>query len=166
MTSSKAAPGGQSVELYWVATMRNVLAAAIVVVGAGCGAAKHDPAPPANPAPVTKTAPPPAPAKKGFEQVGMASWYGPGFAGRPTANGERFDPEALTAAHRTLPFGTRVRVTNLDNGKSVVVRINDRGPYAKNRIIDLSKEAARQIAMIEKGHVKVRVEVLATTAKR
>lgn len=80
-------------------------------------------------------------------QQGMASWYGPGFHGRKTASGERFNSGALTAAHRTLPFGTKVRVMNKTNGRSVVVRINDRGPYAHGRIIDLSHGAARAIGV-------------------
>ena len=78
---------------------------------------------------------------------GMASWYGPGFHGRRTASGERFNTHAFTAAHRTLPFGTRVRVVNRRNGRSVVVRINDRGPFVRGRIIDLSKSAARTIGL-------------------
>jgi rare lipoprotein A len=77
----------------------------------------------------------------------MASWYGPGFHGRRTASGETFNAGALTAAHRTLPFGTRVKVTNATNGRSVVVRINDRGPYVRGRVIDLSRAAARAIGM-------------------
>ena len=80
-------------------------------------------------------------------QRGHASWYGPGFHGRLTANGERFNTHALTAAHRTLPFGSRVRVVNQKTGRSVVVRINDRGPFIKGRIIDLAHSAARQIGM-------------------
>ncbi len=76
---------------------------------------------------------------------GKASWYGPGFHGRLTANGERFNTNAYTAAHKTLPFGTKVKVTNARTGKSVVVRINDRGPYAHGRVIDLSKASARAI---------------------
>ena len=91
---------------------------------------------------------------------GKASWYGPGFHGRLTANGERYNQNALTAAHRYLRFGTKVRVTNLKNGRSVVVRINDRGPYAKGRIIDLSAAAAKTIGMIEMGVAPVSVEVL------
>ncbi|MBM7457142.1 rare lipoprotein A [Oceanisphaera litoralis] len=91
---------------------------------------------------------------------GMASYYGARHHGRNTASGERFNQHALTAAHRTLPFGTRVRVTNLNNKKSVIVRINDRGPYAKGRIIDLSAQAAREISMIRAGVVPVRVERL------
>ena len=81
------------------------------------------------------------------EQAGVASWYGPGFHGRKTANGERFDMNALTAAHRTLPLGTQVRVTNTHTGRSVVVRINDRGPYVGQRVIDLSKASAQAIGV-------------------
>lgn len=92
--------------------------------------------------------------------IGVASYYGPGFVNRPTANGERFDPRAMTAAHRTLPFGTRVRVTNLENGRQVVVRINDRGPYRKGRVIDLSRAAARRLGFVEDGVTNVRIEVL------
>lgn len=80
-------------------------------------------------------------------QRGEASWYGPGFHGRRTANGEVFNTHALTAAHRTLPFGTKVRVVNEKTGRSVVVRINDRGPFARGRVIDLAQAAARQIGM-------------------
>ena len=85
-------------------------------------------------------------------QKGMASWYGPGFHGRTTANGEKFDMYELTAAHKTLPFGTRVMVFNPRTGKSVVVRINDRGPYAKGRVIDLSKAAANALGFKARGH--------------
>jgi rare lipoprotein A len=94
-------------------------------------------------------------------QVGVASWYGPKFAGRRTSNGEIFDPSQLTAAHLTLPFGTRVRVTNLATGSSVVVRINDRGPYKPDRIIDLSQAAAEAIGMARSGLARVRIEPLA-----
>lgn len=95
-----------------------------------------------------------------YKAKGIASWYGPGFSGRKTANGERFYPKALTAAHRTLPLGSTVRVTNLDNDRSVVVRINDRGPFSKGRIIDLSKGAAEQIGLIGPGTAKVEVVAL------
>lgn len=88
---------------------------------------------------------------------GEASWYGPGFHGKLTANGETYNQNELTAAHRTLPFDTRVRVENLDNGKSVIVRINDRGPYARGRIIDLSRKAAEDIQMVNSGVVPVRL---------
>jgi len=91
---------------------------------------------------------------------GRASWYGPRFRGQQTASGERFNPSELTAAHRSLPFGTRVRVTNLRNGASVVVRINDRGPYAAGRIIDLSRAAAQAIGVRRTGTAPVRLEVL------
>lgn len=85
----------------------------------------------------------------------MASWYGPNFHGKLTANGEKYNMHGLTAAHRTLPFNTIVKVKNLDNGESINVRINDRGPYAKNRIIDLSKRAARKIGMLGPGTARV-----------
>jgi len=91
---------------------------------------------------------------------GLASWYGPGFAGRRTASGEVFDPGQLTAAHRSLPFGTRVRVTNLDNGRSVEVRINDRGPFKPDRVIDLSRAAAEAVDMLRSGIARVRVDPL------
>jgi len=80
-------------------------------------------------------------------QAGVASWYGPGFQGRRTANGERFNTHSLTAAHRTLPFGSRVRVTNKATGRSIVVRINDRGPFVGGRVIDLSNASARAIGV-------------------
>jgi rare lipoprotein A len=91
---------------------------------------------------------------------GMASWYGAEFAGRPTSNGEIYDPSQLTAAHRTLPFGTFVRVTNMKNGLNIVVRINDRGPFAKGRIIDVSRAAAEVLAMIGPGTAQVRLELV------
>jgi rare lipoprotein A len=106
----------------------------------------------------------------GFNQVsigpislrisGYASWYGPGFDGAYSASGERFNAEALTAAHPSLPFGTQIRVTNMDNGESVVVRVNDRGPYAHDRVIDLSTGAARVIGLIQAGVAPVKLEVL------
>jgi rare lipoprotein A len=86
---------------------------------------------------------------------GRASWYGPGFHGKRTANGERFDMNDLTAAHRTLPFGTRVRVRNVQNGREVVVRINDRGPQIRDRIIDLSKAAAAALDLLHAGEAPV-----------
>jgi rare lipoprotein A len=100
-------------------------------------------------------------ANRGGSMVGMASFYSQGDAGGTiTATGKRFNHNAMTAAHRTLPFGTRVRVTNLRNGRSVVVTINDRGPYTGGRIIDLSRGAARVIGMINSGVARVRLEVL------
>jgi rare lipoprotein A len=104
--------------------------------------------------------PPPLPATIGFIETGVASWYGHPYHGRTTSNGETYDMEEMTAAHLQLPFGTVVRVTNLDSKKSVEVRINDRGPFVKKRIIDLSQAAARQIDMIGSGTAEVRVEVV------
>jgi len=88
-------------------------------------------------------------------QAGQASWYGPGFHGRRTASGETFNTNDLTAAHRTLPFGTRVRVVNKKTGRSVVVRINDRGPYAHGRVIDLSRASAQAIGITGVGSVEL-----------
>jgi rare lipoprotein A len=92
--------------------------------------------------------------------VGMASWYGPRHHGRTTASGQPFDMHALVAAHRTLPLGSRVRVTNLDNGRSVVVRIVDRGPYVAGRLLDLSQAAAEALDMVDRGIARVQLEVL------
>ena len=94
-------------------------------------------------------------AERCHGQAGIASFYGPGFHGRRTASGERFDQRAMTAAHRTLPFGTRVRVVNIGNGKAVVVRISDRGPFVRGRVIDLSAGAARAIGVKGLGKVCV-----------
>lgn len=93
-----------------------------------------------------------------FVQQGTASWYGPGFHGQKTASGERYDQEEMTAAHPSLPFDTEAKVTNLENGRSVEVQINDRGPYAEGRVIDLSKAAAEKLDMTEDGTVPVRIE--------
>lgn len=95
-----------------------------------------------------------------FEVIGtmVASWYGPGFHGRLTANGETYNQMALTAAHKELPFGTFLRITNQKNGKSAVVRINDRGPYIEGRDLDLSKGTAIALGMVQRGVIKVKVE--------
>ena len=95
-----------------------------------------------------------------YREVGMASWYGPGFHGKRTANGEIYNMNAMTAAHTTLPMPTLVRVTNLQNGRKIVVRVNDRGPFAKGRIIDLSKRAAEELGFKQQGVARVRVEYL------
>lgn len=92
-------------------------------------------------------------------ETGKASYYADAFQNRKTANGERYRHDVLSAAHRTLPFGTRVRVTNLDNGKSVVVRINDRGPFVRGRVIDLSKSAFSRIGNLRAGLVRVQLEI-------
>lgn len=96
----------------------------------------------------------------GSSETGKASYYGDRHHGQRTASGERFDQNALTAAHRTLPFGTRVRVTNLNNERSVVLRINDRGPFVRGRVIDVSRTAAVRLDMLRAGVVPVRVEAL------
>ena len=93
-------------------------------------------------------------------QVGQASWYGEEFARRRTASGETFDPHDLTGAHRTLPLGSKVRVTNLHNGRSVLVTINDRGPYRRRRVVDLSYGAARVLGMVRRGIAQVRIELV------
>src|SRR5215216_6568260 len=111
------------------------LAIPAVILGSVCGATS-----PADAKPI---------------QSGGASWYGPGFQGKRTANGERFNTHALTAAHKSLPFGSRVRVTNERTGRSVVVRINDRGPYAHGRVIDLSKAAAQAVGLSGVGRVSL-----------
>jgi rare lipoprotein A (peptidoglycan hydrolase) len=100
------------------------------------------------------------------EQVGEASFYGPGFHGKKTANGEKFDQNDKTAAHPTLPLGTKATVTNLENGNSVDVKINDRGPYAKGRDIDLSKGAAKELGMTKDGVAPVKIEAEVVPAKK
>jgi rare lipoprotein A len=130
---------------------RGIYAAlALAALLAGCVAI---PPPPPAPPPVVQKPPP-------FVQIGMASWYGAGFNRQTTADGERFNMNALTAAHRTLPLNSMVRVTNLDNGRTVVVRINDRGPFAKDRIIDLSAKAARELGMAHDGIAHVKLELV------
>jgi rare lipoprotein A len=96
----------------------------------------------------------------GEPALGLASYYAREHDGRRTASGEIFDMQAMTAAHRTLPFGTRVRVTNLENGRQAIVRVNDRGPFRKGRIIDVSYAAARELGLIGRGVARVRVDVL------
>ena len=111
--------------------------------------------------PVVQPLPPlPAPPSVVSVSTGEASWYGPGFYGNRTANGEVFRPGTMTAAHRTLPFGTKVRVTNLWNGRSTVVRINDRGPFHGRRVIDLAHGAASQLGLVASGIAQVKLEVL------
>ena len=107
----------------------------------------------------------PAPSQPIMVEAGLASWYGRGFHGKLTASGEVFNQEKFTAAHRTLPWGSRVKVTNLANGKSVEVRINDRGPLGKGRIIDVSRAAARVLGIVGSGITTVRVEWLSDSEK-
>jgi rare lipoprotein A len=101
---------------------------------------------------------PPSRAGGHYGETGTASWYGPGFTGNRTSSGEIYNLDQMTAAHPTLPLGTRVMVTNLENGRSVEVRVNDRGPFAKSRIIDLSRAAGHELGLIGPGTARVRVE--------
>ncbi|MBI4969471.1 MAG: septal ring lytic transglycosylase RlpA family protein [Rhodospirillales bacterium] len=101
-----------------------------------------------------------------YDETGIASWYGPGFHGKNTANGESYDMNDVTAAHRTLPMPSLVRVTNLENGRALVVRINDRGPYANGRIIDLSRRSAQLLGIDRQGTAKVRVQILAEESRK
>jgi rare lipoprotein A len=101
-----------------------------------------------------------------YQETGIASWYGPKFHGKKTANGERFDQNSISAAHRTLPLPSMVRVTNLENGRAIRVLVNDRGPFAHGRIIDLSKRAAQLLGFVGKGTTKVRVEIIAGESRR
>lgn len=105
-------------------------------------------------------------AKISLDDLGMmtASWYGPRFHGKVTANGEIYNQTALTAAHKSLPFGTLLQITNLKNGKSIIVRINDRGPYVEGRDLDLSKGTAKSLGILHKGVVKLKVEELIVNA--
>jgi rare lipoprotein A len=100
-----------------------------------------------------------------YSEVGTASWYGKDFHAKKTANGEKYDMNSLTAAHRTLPLPSIVKVTNLENGRSLVLRVNDRGPYAKNRIIDVSRRASQLLGFYTQGTTKVRVEVMEKESK-
>ena len=129
-------------------TSVGLLLLALVVATAGCSM------PPMTDWPAIPVTPSPE------LEVGTASWYGPGFHGRQTSSGERYDSYELTAAHRKLPLGTRARVTNLDNGRRIHVRINDRGPYVDGRIIDLSYAAARRLSLITPGTGRVSIEPL------
>jgi rare lipoprotein A len=102
-------------------------------------------------------------SSEGYKARGVASWYGKKFHGNPTSNGERYDMHRMTAAHKTLPLPTNVKVTNLSNGRSIIVRVNDRGPFVKNRLIDLSYAAAQELDMIGAGTAQVEVEALNTS---
>jgi rare lipoprotein A len=112
-----------------------------------------------------RIADPVAAEEKVYQAIGQgtASYYGRELAGNRTASGERFDPHGFTAAHRTLPLGTRLRVTNVANGRSVIVRVNDRGPFVGRRLIDVSLGAAREIQMVRSGTAQVRLELVPTT---
>jgi|GEM_PF-4008856 len=103
------------------------------------------------------------PLKSTFVEVGIASWYGPGLQGNRTAMGNKFDMDSLTAAHKKLEFGTIIRVTNLDNQKQVIVEIDDRGPFSKSKVLDLSKKAAEKIDMLQSGTKIVNIEIVGYT---
>jgi rare lipoprotein A len=139
---------------YRSAARRTILAVAFSLACCGCACTRPgaDVQRLLDPAPV-HTDIPESPA-----QIGRASFYGPGFHGRTTASGETFDQVALTAAHRTLEFGSVLRVTNLANGAAVVVTVNDRGPYVRGRVIDLSMGAARALGFLRQGTARVRIE--------
>jgi rare lipoprotein A len=152
-----------------------VTAVAIAAIVAGCAqqavAPEAPPAPPTAPTPTAPAPTLPVPTPKAGTETGdvlrgRVSLYGADFAGKTTASGETFDPNGLTMAHRTLPFGTRVRVTNLENQRSVVVTVNDRGPFVAGRIADLSLGAARQLGMVADGVVDAVLEVLRTAGGR
>ena len=136
-------------------------ATAALALGAACA---HAPPPAwaeerAAPPPRAPSAQRPgAAARPGWPQVGIASFYGHRFHGRLTASGVPYDMHAMTCAHRTAPFGTRLRVTDLESGRSVVVRVTDRGPFARGRVVDLSWAAARRLDLLERGLARVRVE--------
>lgn len=148
------------------------IALLLTIIGLnGCGALVPGSQPGPKYVPFTETGPPRPSGKSykikgrtyhtlataaGYEETGEATWYGPGFHRRKTASGERYNMNALTAAHTSLPMDTVVEVTNLENGRKVNVRINDRGPFAKGRIIDLSRKAAKTIELDGKGRVKVK----------
>ena len=135
-------------------TRRSILVslaiAILALVTVGCATTTRRPAAPDSAGP-----------EPGTRIDGLASWYGQQHQGRATASGEAFDMNKLTAAHRTLPFGTRLRVTNVENGKSVVVRVNDRGPHVPGRVLDLSLRAAKALGMVGEGVARVEVVVLA-----
>lgn len=164
---------------------RRVLSVLLALFVAGCTTCEIASLPPAPPSPPEPEAPPPVIKKarpKGafrvgqpyringvlyrpaldwdYDETGKASWYGAAFHGRLTANGELYDQNELTAAHQTLPLPSMVRVTNLENGRSLVVRVNDRGPFIKGRILDVSRKAAKLLKFQKSGVTTVRVEIL------
>ena len=165
----------------------SLLACALAVTLTGCVSAPPPIPPPAMPAPIPTSSPRPEPQPRsrqgnppfyevlgkryfvlpdaaGYMERGVASWYGPGFHANQTSNGERYDMYAMTAAHKTLPLPTWVEVTNLRNGRSITVRVNDRGPFKDGRIIDLSYSAAEKLDMLRDGTTFVEVRALAADA--
>ena len=137
------------------------LVAALLWVIQGCAVMQEQREPLGGPAVANVVQPRPVTLRPERAEIGQASWYGPRFHGRKTASGAIFDQSEYTAAHPKLPLGSRVRVINLENDKSVEVEINDRGPFVPGRIIDLSRAAARELGMLEDGLTRVRIELLA-----
>ena len=135
---------------------RRAAASALAMTLTACSAA------PELPVPIARAVEAPAPAKS---QNGKASWYGPGFQGRKTASGEIFNMYAFSAAHRTLAFGTKICVENLRNDRGVTVRVNDRGPFVRGRVVDVSRNAAQSLGLIKSGTAPVRVTVVGKDQK-
>jgi len=131
-----------------------------LLILAGLAGCASQPAPPTAPAQPPITQPQPSAAAPSFIQTGLASFYGHAHDGKITASGENFDHQEFTAAHRTLAFGTQLRVTNLENGQTVTVKITDRGPYVRGRIIDVSLAAAEALGMRDKGVARVKIEAI------
>jgi rare lipoprotein A len=153
------------VRAKFVATAKALAVTLAAALCCGCQHRHHGPpqvsgypAPKANQPAISPTVPPTVPIVQG--EQGLASWYGHPYHGRPTSSGEIYNMYAMTAAHRTLPFGTRVRVHDLDNGQAVEIRINDRGPFVEGRIIDLSYAAAKSMGMLGAGIARVKLEIL------
>lgn len=154
-----------------IVEMRKISLFLLLLSLAACGApaykvrvletpSRPDLAPTQKPYEVNGTRYQPIPSAHGFVEEGVASWYGKDFHGRKTSNGETYDMYAMTAAHKTLPMNVHLKVTNLDNGRSTVVRVNDRGPFVKSRIIDLSYSAAKELGVVGPGTAPVRIEAL------
>jgi len=146
---------------FWQQMIQITGAAALIAAAPGlasCAGGEVPPAPPVH------TAPPAPPSAEGYREVyretGTASWYGKEFHGRKTASGEIFDMNGISAAHRILPLGTTIRVTNLDNYKSITLRVNDRGPFARNRVLELSYGAAKELGFVAQGTARVKIEAL------
>ncbi len=176
--SQRPACGKGNVDVTTVTGNRIILLASLVLLClllVACGRTRYSP--PAQPAPKAPPGHPrpyrvmgrwyqPIPNARGFEQTGLASWYGKKFHGRKTSNGEIYNMYGMTAAHKTLPLGTFVRVHNLSNGKTIDVRVNDRGPFVRGRIIDLSYTAAKRIGIVGPGTGRVRVVALGVPAPK
>lgn len=133
---------------------------AVLLAGCGTGSWRKGGVPGSRPYTVRGKTYYPLKSARGFVEEGMASWYGPGFHGKKTANGETYNQFAMTAAHKLLPLGAKVRVTHLGNGRSIIVRVNDRGPFVDDRVIDLSRAAAGQLDMVGAGTARVRIRSL------